>query len=998
MDQPASTTRRTGQHPIIQWISLLLTVMLLPFESLMAGPDKDVIHAHWLFASHRKQGHKLLPLAGGPRIELRGPIVLADDPLPPRVDLKQSAGRLFLADKQTDASLPPDLFCIEAWVRIDEVDQSGGIISATHPEGVTKGGWHLGHQGGRLEFSILPDHQTLPLTLKAGALLKASQWHHIVVNVGPEQLALWVDGEPEGEVPRPKTTIKYPESLHYELGNWIQEGSVQPLKGSLHEVYLLNQPASMEAIQERHQARKAYFPPAGPEPIIMPIALGPFVDWTGRTSVRISWNCDEEMPTRVDLMGPEGEFREFASPTLSEKHQVEFNNIQIDGEYSFRIHGPMVGKQAQFSQLYRFDSSFYYAPLEPASPQPEGAPITVSSKLTEQMTALLNTTENDKGFALIIGASSQQLMRASALAKLSQLKIILVDESASAVADARAKLDAAGLYGERVSVHHSELDSLPYGPFFANLILVEETNHLTHSLDINQRLKQLARHLRPAGGSLCIHRSNPSSVTDAELETALSSLDLKTESSGVANNWWLARRGILPGSGDWSHQYGGADNSSCSQDELVSGELGVLWWGDPGPRPMPDRGPRNPAPISVNGRLYIQGDRILFGLDAYNGTILWNYFSPEMRRANLPRDCSNMIGTHDYLYVAQGRHCLGIEGHTGRRELIFETFSEGQSPSMDWGYLATYRDMLIGSSVKAGSGYLGDDGEWFEDDHPEDISRVVSAHLFAVDRHDGNSLWSYTGGAIINSTITIGDEEIFFLESQNPAAIHAETGRLKPEELTDVRLVCLDLRSGKQSWERVHDFSDCRFMTYMTYSNDTLVVAGADKDKHYHTYAFNTRPQSSGGLDQSSPPLAAGSLLWEESHEAGKNHHSGHLQHPVVIGDTFYSDQRAFNLRDGALLRSDLPERRGCGTMSAALNSIFYRHYYHGQWDLQSNRRTQFEGLRSGCWLGMIPAGGLLLAPEASAGCSCENAIQTSVGYLPKSLDPAMTSRSVLSR
>ena len=66
-----------------------------------------------------------------------------------------------------------------------------------------------------------------------------------------------------------------------------------------------------------------------------------------------------------------------------------------------------------------------------------------------------------------------------------------------------------------------------------------------------------------------------------------------------------------------------------------------------------------------------------------------------------------------------------------------------------------------------------------------------------------------------------------------------------------------------------------------------------------------------------------------------------------------------------------------------------YRHYYHGQWDLESNKRVQFEGLRSGCWLGMIPAGGVLLAPEASAGCSCANAIQTSIGYVPKHLDPS---------
>ena len=241
---------------------------------------------------------------------------------------------------------------------------------------------------------------------------------------------------------------------------------------------------------------------------------------------------------------------------------------------------------------------------------------------------------------------------------------------------------------------------------------------------------------------------------------------------------------------------------------------------------------------------------------------------------------------------------------------------------------------------------------------------------------------------IDNSTITIGEGEIYFLESRNPEAMSAPTGRLDPEILTDVRLVCLDLESGKQEWERVHDFSDCQFMTYMTFSNDTLIVTGSDKDKHYHTFAFNTSTESQEATDVNQAPVAAGSLLWEESHEAGKNHHSGHLQHPVVIGDVFYSDQRAFSLRDGKLLRTDLPERRGCGTMSAALNSIFYRHYYHGQWDLESNKRVQFEGLRSGCWLGMIPAGGVLLAPEASAGCSCANAIQTSIGYVPKHLDP----------
>jgi hypothetical protein len=31
---------------------------------------------------------------------------------------------------------------------------------------------------------------------------------------------------------------------------------------------------------------------------------------------------------------------------------------------------------------------------------------------------------------------------------------------------------------------------------------------------------------------------------------------------------------------------------------------------------------------------------------------------------------------------------------------------------------------------------------------------------------------------------------------------------------------------------------------------------------------------------------------------------------------------------------------------------------------------------RPGCWINLIPAGGLLLMPEASSGCTCEYPVQ----------------------
>jgi len=400
---------------------------------------------------------------------------------------------------------------------------------------------------------------------------------------------------------------------------------------------------------------------------------------------------------------------------------------------------------------------------------------------------------------------------------------------------------------------------------------------------------------------------------------------------------------------------------------------------------MPDRGNRNPAPLSVNGHLFVQGNRMLFGLDSYNGTILWSKSTPETRRANMPRDCSNMAASPDHLYVAQGQFCYAIQAQTGSRDLKFKAPPIPNSQPSNWGYLAVVDDLLLGSAVRPGQTYLGDDGEWYEDFQPDQIAKVTSDQFFAFDRRTGTRIWTYTKGAIINSTITIGDDVVYFVESRNPAATAHPTGRMVDEIAKDQFLVALDLKTGRLLWERAHDFSKCEFTLYLSYAKNTLVAMGADRDKAYHVYAIETEPQTPPAPDGTPSIDTAGSILWEQHFQAARTHHSGHLQRPVIVQETLYTDKRAFDLKTGTLIRSDLPERRGCGTMSASLNSLFYRHHFHGMWDLKTDQRIQFEGIRSGCWLSLISAGGILLGPETSAGCSCTHAIQTSVAYVPSS-------------
>jgi hypothetical protein len=119
-------------------------------------------------------------------------------------------------------------------------------------------------------------------------------------------------------------------------------------------------------------------------------------------------------------------------------------------------------------------------------------------------------------------------------------------------------------------------------------------------------------------------------------------------------------------------------------------------------------------------------------------------------------------------------------------------------------------------------------------------------------------------------------------------------------------------------------------------------------------------------------------------------HHGGLLQHPLVVKETFFSDNRAYDLRTGVEDEGiKFPRRRGCGNMSASNRSMFFRNHSQEIWDFDSgtDTTTKLQGSRTGCWLGMIPSQGLLLAPESSGGCSCLNeniTIQTSAAWVPR--------------
>jgi hypothetical protein len=82
-------------------------------------------------------------------------------------------------------------------------------------------------------------------------------------------------------------------------------------------------------------------------------------------------------------------------------------------------------------------------------------------------------------------------------------------------------------------------------------------------------------------------------------------------------------------------------------------------------------------------------------------------------------------------------------------------------------------------------------------------------------------------------------------------------------------------------------------------------------------------------------------------------------------------------------------QRRGCGTLSASASGIFFRNDTAISFDRAEGKAKPITAeTRPGCWINLLPVGGLVLAPEASSGCSCNYAVQTSLALIPVRKEP----------
>jgi len=710
------------------------------------------------------------------------------------------------------------------------------------------------------------------------------------------------------------------------------------------------------------------------EPAFCSILLGPYVRFASPDTATVNWLTTIANSSIVEYGLTNSLGSRMEDITLTTNHSVTITGLKSRTKYYFVVK-EVINSQEVSGELCGFETDYNFTPPPaPAvpSPYPDDSMTAVYASVAQ---GILDNTGLTRGYCLDYGCGEGRL--AYELARRSELNIIGVSEDPATVGRARQALRAAGLYGSRVTIIETPLSKLPHTKDAFNLIVSAD---MLTATNCSGQSSEMFRVLRPGSGMASI--GYPAGVAgslsnwpalDTWIRTGISTnhASIQTDSGRSVR----VMRDPLAGGGTWSHGYADPANTACSQDQRINGAgMRLQWFGLPGPRGMIDRGCRNPQPLAVNGVLFVEGINRVSAQDAYNGRIYWSLEIPKLIRVNIPRDASNMCADEDSLYLAVKDKCWRFEAYSGQLTQHYALHSPNQSANYDWGYVAVVTNRIYGSGMKRGASYTEYSGPayWYDSLGTESTAKVCSDNVFCLSKTNGAPLWTYKNGVVINSSIAIGGGRIYFVESRNTTAKSQTTGRITSTYLwRDLYLVALDAGTGAVIWEQPLTVSVSPYpaVFFLSYTAEKLLLTSSTSQ--FYLYAFNAQ---------------SGAALWQKSHAWIRNNHGGHMYHPVIVGNTVYLEPYAYNVTTGSVIKSGLPARSGCSTMSASGSMIHTVQVNYDNaaicfWDLATDQRRQMVGSRSSCWMSIISADGMVLSPTASAGCTCRFSMQTSIGF-----------------
>lgn len=918
------------------------------------------------------------------RAKFEGTVAFSKKPDALSFDGKTNA--IVIDAKETE--LPTTEFSAEVWAAPRSGGAWGGVMGCLQDNGDFERGWMLGYKDSKWCFAVCSGKKLTYLTALDN--MRFNHWAHVVGTYDGAIMRLFVNGKEVANSAAQKGPVIYAPAP-FVIGAYRDKDENYPFSGLIAEATLWSRALPMDDIEGRFASRAKLMNPAVN---ILPQALvGPWVKFTAHDTATIFWESEENEKGAVVF----GETTAFGSRATdnepSMNHAVELRGLKPKTKYFYQIRVPYEDGHETGGETFSLETDFNF--IRP--PQPDVKPFAEvdekAAKIADWWKRNIHEWMGEpRGYILDYGCGDGQLVWEIAKA-MPGVSVIGVSDDATAIAKARAQLDAAGVYGNRVTLMQCDLKKLPFhGDTFDWVISSDLLRKGKVPGPVEEALRvtkpRSAFPMEPAwSGSFERPKSTPYdklglkqwqkwwSVFDDRVDSVRGDNDEKVVLNilhGIRAYEGYSYWKVAPkGAGAWSHAYGDASNTANSGDSVVAdGEVGLRWFGEPGARGMMDRQPRNAPPLCVNGTFYIQGNNRIFALDAYNGAIRWSVEMPNLRRVNVPRDSSNMCASTYGLFVAIKDRVWHFADRTGNMRDPLRVPAEDR----DWGWLACHQDSpdtyatIYGSTIKPGSTYTefeGGEAYWYDTHTEASTAKVLSDSVFA------SELWTdKSTGVIINSTLCLGGDRIYFVE--NPT-FPFSTGRTETLDLyKGAQVVALDTKTGKRLWAKPLDIGKLGVAEalYLSYSDEKLVLLDS-ANKAYHTFAFSAKD---------------GKALWNRTHPWKRDHHGGHLYHPVIVRGMVIVEPFGYDLATGEIRLSEMPERGGCSTLSAAKDALHFINWDYDKgslytWDLASGSQRKFSGSRGNCFLSFISGSGMMLLPTASGGCSCRYPNQVSLGF-----------------
>ena len=578
---------------------------------------------------------------------------------------------------------------------------------------------------------------------------------------------------------------------------------------------------------------------------------------------------------------------------------------------------------------------------------------------TKEARGILEQTGATEGYCLALGVGTGQLIEA--LVRQSALQIVAVEADARKVEALRRKLDGMGMYGSRVHILPGDVLSLELPLYMAGLVVSEDIEGVGFERG-RTFIERIFASLRPYGGTARLpvaeeqHAALAQWVEQARLDGA------NVTRAGKFSV--LTRTGALAGSADWSHESGSAANTFASKDQSVKPPFAVLWFGGSVDRVFPPwdyTHARGPLAMVASDRMFILVANKVHAIDAYTGRHLWEVaLAPSAKTEDRKKGhmvtqretADNFVAAHDCLYVIGHDTCLRLDPATGAElGTIAMPAALTEARAARWEEVRVWDDCLVVAAAE---------------------------HLVCMDRYSGEVRWTFACEKD-RFSFAIGDGKVFCVDHWLP--LHERRGETKTDESV---LCALDVRNGEVLWQTgaaiPEDAADEAtrkrsppLKPHLAYCDEhDLVVLTATRGT---VAAFN-------GSD--------GTVLWVEDIPCRNppSNWSG-PEPPIVLADVLIThagavydlltgSPRPKRLWTGMNTNYDMGGARGCGRAVGSPHLATLRDGHAAYFDVATGAKTFLQGVRSGCTNSLIPAGGILNAPNFAHGCTCNWPIFTS--------------------